>query len=598
MVQPRQFQVGSAGGKLEYKPKHTRYVITGLWHYLRQHSGWLLLALVLTIAGNLLGLVGPYLSGKAVDAIELGAGKVDFQTVFYYAGWMVVFYSCSALFSFVLTLLMQWIAKKIVKQMRNDVMDKLLRLPVSFFDQNQTGDIISRISYDIDVINTSLSTDFISILASVVTVVGSLVMMITISPVLVLIMGVTIPMSLLYTKYMAKKTRPLYRLRSAKLGELNGFTEEAVGGQKTICAYAAEQAMQDRFDRVNSAAVDAYYNADYYGSIVGPTVNFINNISLAMVAVFGAILRITQGMPLGSISSFVLYSRKFSGPINEAANLISEIQSALAAAERVFRVLEEEEECADRPEAVDLVCAEGTVRLHHVTFGYVPEKQILRDVSLSAEPGSMTAIVGETGSGKTTLINLLMRFYDPQEGGIYVDGTENREYTRESLRKAYTMVLQDTWLFRGTIYDNIAYGRENASEEDVIEAAKAARIHSFIMRLPQGYQTVINEDGANISKGQKQLLTIARAMLLDSRILILDEATSNVDTRTEIRIQQAMRHLMSGKTCFVIAHRLSTIRNADKILLMDHGKIIEEGTHDSLLKKKGAYWKLYSSQFE
>lgn len=596
--QPRQFSVGSAGASLEYKPKNTAYVLKGLWRYLSHHKAWLFLALVLTITGNLLGLVGPYLSGKAVDAIEFGTGKVDFTTVFYYAKWMALFYVIAALFSYALTLLMQWITKKIVRQMRNDVMDKLTTLPVSYFDRNQTGDIISRISYDIDVINTSLSTDLISILASVVTVVGSLAMMIAISPVLTLVMCVTIPLALFYTRYMAKKTRPLFRLRSKKLGELNGFTEESIGGQKTICAYGVEEEYLQRFDHVNDEAVGAYYNADYYGSIVGPTVNFINNLSLALVTVFGAILRITQGMPLGNISSFVLYSRKFSGPINEAANIISELQSALAAAERVFKVLDTEEETADCRGAVELTDADGTVELKQVSFGYVPEKPVLKDVSLIAESGSMTAIVGETGSGKTTIINLLMRFYDPDSGEILVDGRENREYTRRSLRKAYAMVLQDTWLFHGTIYENIAYGKETATQEEVIEAAKAAKIHSFIMRLPQGYQTVINEDGANISKGQKQLLTIARAMLLDAKMLILDEATSNVDTRTETQIQSAMRRLMVGKTCFVIAHRLSTIRNADEIMVIDHGNVVEKGNHEFLMKQGGAYSKLYNSQFE
>lgn len=594
----RQFKVGSAGANLAYKPHDTGYVLKKLWQYLRSHLGWLIVALALTIVGNLLGLVGPYLSGKAVNAIDPGAGKVDFQTVFRYAGLMIAFYAGNAAFSYILTRLMQWISKRIVRQMRNDVMDKLTLLPVKYFDTNQTGDIISRVSYDIDVINTSLSSDLITILASIITVVGSLVMMIKISPVLVLVMLVTIPMSLFYTKYMAGKTRPLYRKRSGKLGELNGFTEEAVSGQKTITAYAVEDEMLSRFDRVNDSATESYYDAEYYGCIVGPTVNFINNISLALVAVFGAILRIKKGMLLGDISSFVTYSKKFSGPINETANIISELQSALAAAERVFKVLDSPEEVADRPEAQTLTDAQGLVELNHIDFSYVPERKILQDVTFTAKPGSMIAIVGETGSGKTTIINLLMRFYDPDSGEILVDGVENRDYTRESLRKAYTMVLQDTWLFGGTIYENIAYGKADATREEVVNAAKAAKIHSFIMRLPQGYDTLINEDGSNISKGQKQLLTIARAMLLDAKMLILDEATSNVDTRTEMQIQAAMRRLMAGKTCFIIAHRLSTIRNADEILLLDHGRIIERGNHAELMSRDGAYRALYRSQFE
>jgi len=594
----RQFAVGSQGGNLDYKPRNKRYVLKGLWGYLNKHLGWLLLALFLTISSNVFALVGPYLSGKAVSAIEPGKGRVDFDAVYYYALLMIVFYFGNALFSYILARLMQWIAKRIVKDMRNDVLDKLTRLQVSYFDRNQTGDIISRISYDIDVINTSLSADLITILASVITVVGSLYMMIRISPLLVLVMLVTIPMSVIYTKRTATRIQPLFRARSAKLGQLNGFTEETISGQKTICAYAAEEKMLERYDAINDEAIEAYYRAENAGCYVGPTVNFINNISLCLIAVFGAILRITRGMELGAISSFVMYSKKFSGPINETANIISELQSALAAAERVFRVLDTPEETEDVEGALELSDSKGLVELDKVTFGYVPEKQVLKDISFTAKPGNMIAIVGETGSGKTTIINLLMRFYDPDSGAINVDSHENREYTRESLRKAYTMVLQDTWLFGGTIFENIAYGKENATREEVINAAKAAKIHSFIMRLPQGYDTIISEDGSNISKGQKQLLTIARAMLLDAKMLILDEATSNVDTRTEMQIQSAMRRLMAGKTCFVIAHRLSTIRNADEIILIDKGRLAEQGNHETLMEKRGMYYNLYMSQFE
>ena len=374
--------------------------------------------------------------------------------------------------------------------------------------------------------------------------------------------------------------------------------EEMVSGQKTICAYAREQVITERFDAINKEAVDAYYTADYYSCLVGPTVNFINNISLALVTVFGALLYLFGELTLGNISSFVLYSRKFSGPINEAANIISELQSALAAAERVFRLLSEEPEAADSNSAAELSDVRGRVEIKNVSFGYTPEKTIIKNLYLKAKEGSMIAIVGPTGAGKTTIINLLMRFYDVDQGGIYVDGKENREVTRASLRRAYAMVLQDTWVFGGTIFENIAYGKENAAMEEVIAAAKAAHIHSYIMRLPEGYQTVLTEDGVNISKGQKQLLTIARAMLLDAKMLILDEATSNVDTRTEIRIQKAMRHLMAGKTCFVIAHRLSTIQHADLILVVDNGNVVEQGTHKELMGKRGFYYQLYASQFE
>ncbi len=598
MGNAKQFSVENAGRKENHKPQDTKRAVRGLWQYLCRYRLQLFLAMVLTITGNLLALVGPKLSGKAIDAISLGKGKVNFDTVFYYAGLMVVFYVVSALFSYLLSVVMLNISRRMAKQMRDDVFQKLLTLPVGYFDTNLSGDIISRVSYDIDVINTSLSTDVVQICASVITVVGSFVMMLSIEPKLILVMLVTIPLSIFYTKYMAGKTRPLYRTRSAKLGAMNGYIEEMVSGQKTISAYARENVIVDRFDKINTEAVDAYYTADYYSCLVGPTVNFINNLSLAMVTMFGSLLYLFGELSLGNISSFVLYSRKFSGPINEAANIVSELQSALAAAERVFRLLNEESEPADAPDAVDLLDVRGDVELQNISFGYVPEKTIIKNLSLKAPSGSMVAIVGPTGAGKTTIINLLMRFYDAQQGEIFVDGKENREMTRKSLRKAYAMVLQDTWVFGGTIFENIAYGKEGATMEEVVAAAKAAKIHSYIMRLPEGYQTVLTEDGVNISKGQKQLLTIARAMLLDAHMLILDEATSNVDTRTEIQIQKAMRRLMANKTCFVIAHRLSTIQSADCILVVDQGNVVEQGTHTELMEKKGFYYRLYASQFE
>ena len=579
------------------RARDPKKALRGLWNYLKLYKWLLFSAVLLTFAGNGLALVGPMLSGKAIDAI-VGIGQVDFDTVFYYAGWMVVFYAASSVLSYGLALLMRTITQKTVRKMRQDVFNKLMELPVGYFDTHMSGDIISRISYDIDVINTSLSNDVVQICASVVTVTGSFVMMVIIAPSLVVVMLVTIPMSILYTRYMTKRTRPRYAKRSAKLGEMNGFVEEMITGQKVIQAYAREEVMEQRFYDVNKAAMDAYYDADYMNATMGPTVNFINNLSLTLVTVFGALLYLKETLSIGNISSFVQYSRKFSGPINEVANIAGEIQSALAAAERVFRVLSEEEEVADVYGAADLDTVEGRVEIENVSFGYEEDTPILKDFSLKVEPGKLIAIVGPTGAGKTTLINLLMRFYDPQKGEIRIDGKENREIKRDDLRRAYAMVLQDTWVFGGTIFENIAYGREDATMEEVVEAAKAAHIHSYIRRLPDGYNTVLTEDGVNISKGQKQLLTIARAMLLDSKMLILDEATSNVETRTEIRIQQAMEKLMEGKTCFIIAHRLSTIQHADVILVVDNGQIVERGNHEELIAKKGFYYGLYTSQYE
>lgn len=580
------------------RPRDIKYVLLGLWHYISHYKFYLIAAILLTIGSNVFALIGPMLSGFAIDAIEPGKGMVVFETVFYYAGWMLIFYIVSFILSYLLSVLMINLSQKIISKMREDVFNKLVELPISYYDRNQVGDIISKFSYDIDTINTSLSSDIIQICASTITVVGSLIMMVIISPTLVLVMFITIPLSLFYTRYMARKVKPLFRKRSAKLGELNGFVEEMVSGQMTIKAYAAEDSVMDRFDKINAETVDAYYQAEYYGSVTGPTVGFINNLSLSLITVFGAVLYLMGRMTLGNISSFVQYSRKFSGPINETANIISELQSAMAAAERVFKLMDERPEIADKEDAVDLVNIKGDVNIKGVSFGYLPDKTIINNLFLHAVSGNLIAIVGPTGAGKTTIINLLMRFYDVWDGTIKIDDVETRDATRKSLRKAYAMVLQDTWLFTGTIFDNIAYGKENATMEEVVEATKMAGIHSYIKRLPDGYDTIINEDGMNISKGQKQLFTIARAMLLDAKMLILDEATSNVDTRTEIKIQKAMRKLMENKTCFVIAHRLSTIQGADNILVLDQGDVVEQGTHKELIEMKGFYYSLYHSQFE
>ncbi len=588
-----------AEGQKKYeKPKNRKGTILRLGMYLMQYRYWVLLALALTIGSNLLALVGPMLSGYAIDAIDPGIGKVDFPRVFYYAGMMVIFYLFSSILSYILGVLMIYISRKVVYQMREDVFTHLMQLPVGYFDTHQTGDIISRISYDIDTVNTSLANDLVQILTTLITVVGSFSMMIAISPRLVLIFAFTVPLSILMTKLITGKTRPLFRLRSRKLGELNGFVEEMISGQKTLKAYHQEERTITKFDGKNEEAVESYYRAEYYGSVVGPAVNFINNLSLTLVSVFGALLFLAGQMRIGSISSFILYSRKFSGPINEAANIMSELQSALAAAERVFMMIDEPAETPDKEDAITLEPVIGDVRLKDVRFGYTKEQCIIRHLNLHAAPGKLVAIVGPTGAGKTTLINLLMRFYDVDDGQILVDNHNICDVTRASLRRAYAMVLQDTWLFEGTVFENIAYGKQGATIEEVTAAAKAAKIHSYIKRLPQGYNTVLRDEGTNISKGQKQLLTIARAMLLDAPMLILDEATSNVDTRTEQQIQQAMRVLMEHKTCFVIAHRLSTIQNADEILVVNHGEIVEQGTHLELMRQEGFYYQMYRAQFE
>ena len=569
-----------------------------LWRYIGKNRLLVILALILSTTSSLLGLYGPKLSGRAINAISTEAGHVDFDTVFQCAGLMVFCYLTAAILSYVLHAVMLKLSRTVSRQMRHDVFEKLTRMPVGFFDQYQTGDIISTVTYDIDTVNQSLSTDLLQSLQSIITVSVSLIMMLTIAPQLVLIFAVTIPVTIFFTRFITKLVRPLFRKRSAKLGQLNGFVEEMLSGQKTIRAYGQEAAVLERFDEKNNEAIAAYTNAEANGTVTGPCVNFINNLSLALVCTFGSILFLQGRVKLGDLGSFVQYSRRFSGPINEVANIISELQSAFAAAERVFALIDGEPEKEDAADAKVLTEVRGDVELKGVDFSYVPGQPIIKGLDLHAKPGSLTAIVGPTGAGKTTIINLLMRFYDVDAGGVYVDGHEIRTLTRDSLRKAYSMVLQDTWLFHGTIFDNIAYGKPGATMEEVVAAAKAAHIHGYIRRLPQGYDTVLSDNGTSISKGQKQLLTIARAMLLDAHMLILDEATSNVDTRTEQRIQAAMRTLMEGKTCFVIAHRLSTIRSADNILVLDGGQVVEQGTHESLMAQKGFYYRLYQSQFD
>ena len=574
-----------------------RGTLLRLCKYLMRYKWGLLLAVLLTVGSNLFSLVGPELSGRAIDAIQPGKGLVQMEVVRYFAGRMALFYVASSVMDYLLNVLMIAISRRITYQMRKDIFTRLADMPVGYFDTHATGDIISRISYDTDTINASLSSDLVQIFASVITIVVSLYKMLTIQASLVLVFLVTVPLSILITRRITQKTHPLFRLRSRKLGELNGFVEEMISGQKTLKAYNQEENTLDELDDINGQAVEAYYQSEYQTAAMGPSVNFIHNLSLTLISVFGTMLYMGGKMTVGDISSFVLYSRKFSGPIREIADIFNELQSSVAAAERVFRIIDEPVEPADRADARVLAGVQGRVELEHVSFGYTPERTVLKDFSLEARPGQLIAIVGPTGAGKTTLINLLMRFYDPQSGVIRVDGQEIPGLTRSSLRLAWSMVLQDTWLFYGTIAENIAYGRPGATREEIEAAARAAHIHNFITRLPQGYDTILTDDAANISKGQKQLLTIARAMLMDSPMLILDAATSNVDTRTEMVVQQAMRELMQGKTCFVVAHRLSTVRSADRILVVREGNVVESGTHPELMARKGFYWELYQAQF-
>lgn len=565
--------------------------------YLLEHKAMLVSAFVVMALSSGLSLAGPKLSGMAIAALSGGVENVDFQRVYLCCALMAVFYVVSATLSYLLSVIMIKLSEKISYSMRKQVFGHLMSLPVGYFDKNQTGDIISRLSYDIDTIHSSLSSDLIQICTSTVTVIGSFTMMFLISRKLILIFAVTLPISVWFIKYRAQKVKPLFRRRSAKLGELSGYAEEMLSGQKPIRAYNREEYIGKKFDEKNEEADRCCFEAEYQGSVIGPSVNFINNLSMSFVSMFGALLYLTGGITLAGISEFILYSRRFSGPVGEIANIFSDIQSASSAAERIFRVLDEAPEPPDLTNAETASEIRGEVEFKNVSFGYTDDRIVIKNLSFFAAPGSTVAIVGPTGAGKTTLVNLLMRFYDPQEGSILLDGRDIRALTRDSLRKCFTMVLQDTWLFSGTIRENIAFGNSNATDADIRRAAETAGIAGYIESLPNGYDTFLSDDGSDLSKGQKQLLTISRAMLSDAPALILDEATSNVDSRTEMQIREAMGRLMSGRTSFVIAHRLSTVVNADLILVIKDGNIVESGTHASLLEAGGFYARLYNSQF-
>ena len=577
--------------------RDTRYILKKIWKYLYKYKFAIIISIMLTFISNAFSLVGPMLSGYAIEVIEYGRGNIDFSKIFYYGFLMALFYVASSILSYIISIIMVKTARNVVYSLRKDAFETILNLPVSYFDKNSVGDILSKLTYDIDTMGSTLSTDLVNILTSVVTLVGSFFMMFAISKKLVLIFFITIPMSVMATKYITKRTRPLFRKRAKKIGDLNGFVEEHISGIKVIKAYNKEAKALDDFQKVNKDAVDAYYNAEYYGSMTMALMTFINNLSLACISTVGSILYLMNQMTLGQISSFVLYSRKFSGPIREISNLIADMQSAFAASERVFKFIDENREEKDKIDAEDLKNIGGKVDMKNVTFSYDLNEKVLENLNINAKPNTVVAIVGPTGSGKTTIINLLMKFYNRDQGEISVDDKSIDDIKTESIRGAYAMVLQETWLFEGTIYENIAYGNENATLDDVKRVAKLAKIDDFIEGLPDGYDTMITGNGDNISKGQKQLLNIARAMLTDAKMLILDEATSNIDSKTEVQIQNALLEVMKGRTCFIIAHRLSTIKNADQILVLNGGKIVEKGNHRELLEKDGFYANLFKSQF-
>lgn len=572
-------------------------VLMKLMKYYKPYKGLLIITGFLIILSNTFILIGPYLSGKSIDSIsEIQVGG-SFHKVQTLCIIMVVFYILSSLLTFLISRIMIHIGKNIACTLREELQEHLLTLPVSFFDTKQAGDIISCFSYDIGVLNTSLTNDIIQIANSIITLIVSFIIMLWISPWLILVLSIPTACTLAAAKYRIKKVKPLFRRRAKKLGVLNGYAEELLSGVKTIIAYQQQETMIDRFAVTNEEASTTYFQADVQGSIMGCISLFISNLSLVLVGLVGSVFYMMQMITIGGLSSFILYSKKFTAPINELANISAEIQSALSAANRIFSLLEEAPEPLDQENAIELTDVKGSVSFSNVDFGYVPNKTILSDMNLSANPGQTIAIVGPTGAGKTTIINLLMRFYDYQDGNVTIDGHSLTAISRNSLRKSFSMVLQDTWIFKGTILENIAYIHQDATMDDIKRVAKAAKIDKFIDSLPNGYHTSITDEGSNISKGQKQLISIARAMLVDAPMLILDEATSNIDSATEILVQEAMANLMKDKTCFVIAHRLSTIQHADKILVIGNGKIMEQGTHQELLDQKGHYHTMYYSQF-
>jgi ATP-binding cassette subfamily B multidrug efflux pump len=577
------------------KVRNKKYVYKRLWDYLMRFKWLLVLAFILTIVANALSLVGPYLAGLTIGAME---GTVDMPRVLFFAGLMIIFYISSAIMMYILSRVMIHISKSVVFEMRQDVFIKLNKLPIKFYDNNTTGDLISRMSYDIDTINQSLAGDAITLFTSALTIIVSLTVMILTAPILVLIFAVTIPIAIMMTTVLSKKVKKKFRVRNKMLGELNGYSEEMITGHQTIKSYVLESEIDKKFKTINEKTTQATYESGYYSTAVMPSVGFISNLSMALVGVFGGLLYATGRMNLEVLTSFTLYSRRFSGPINQLSGLFAEIQSALSAAERVFFILDSEEEPIDSEFAESYGLDGGDIELDDLSFGYDDQTTVLSNISLEAKKGQVIAIVGPTGSGKTTLINLLMRFYDPNNGLIVLDGSPVKSYTRASLRKAFSMILQDSWVFYGTIYDNIRYGNGSVTNEDIIEAAKKAQIHDYITSLELGYDTFINHDGTTLSKGQKQLIVIARALCSKTNMLILDEATSNVDTQTEIKIHHAMKTLMQDKTTFIIAHRLSTIQDADVIMVIKDGRLLEAGNHETLLKQKGFYSSLFLSQFK
>lgn len=581
-------------GKVELA-KDRRGTLLRLWGYLRRQRVAMLAAAALVVLNTLLSLLGPYLLTRAIDDYILPGDLPGLARI---GALMLGVYALNSFFTWQQTYIMAGAAQRTVRDLRNDLFDNLQTLSLRFFDKNAHGDLMSRLSNDVENVNVVLAESATQLVSGILSLVGVAIMMLWLNPRLALITLVALPlMMVLLTRWVAPRTRSGFRAQQSALGKLNGLIEETITGQRVVKAYSREQQVIADFAVANGDLRQAATRAQIFGGFMGPLINFVNNIGLALVAGVGGWMALQGLATVGAIAGFINYSRQFSRPLNEIANLYNSIQSAIAGAERVFAIIDEEPDLVDAPDAKPLPPIQGDVVFENVSFGYAKEDPVLKGINLYAKPGQIVALVGPTGAGKTTIVNLLTRFYDIDHGRICIDGVDLRALPKDDLRQQLGIVLQDTFLFAGTVLDNIRYGRLDATEAEVMTAATLANADQFIHRLPQGYATPLSERGSNLSQGQRQLLAIARAILADPRILILDEATSSVDTRTESHIQEAMRRLMRGRTSFVIAHRLSTIRDADQILVINRGELIESGTHTELLAQRGFYYNLYHSQF-
>ena len=597
-------RMGGRGQMPVEKAKDFKGSIGKLFAYMKQYHAAVAVVILCAIASTVFSVIGPDILGKATTELSngllakiQGTGSIDFTKIGQILLFVLGLYLLSTLFSFVQGWLMTGVTQKVCYRMRKDISEKIDRMPMAYFESRTYGEVLSRITNDVDTLGQSLNQSITQIITSVATMVGVLVMMLRISPLMTLIAVVILPISVTLISLVVKKSQKYFKQQQEYLGHINGQVEETYAGHTVIQAYNKEKDMVQQFQETNDTLYHSAWKSQFLSGLMQPIMMFVGNLGYAAVALSGGLLAIRGTITIGDIQAFIQYVKNFTQPMQQIAQVLNQVQSMAAASERVFEFLEEAEEVQTAEHPLELANVEGNVDFQHVSFGYQPEQCVIHDFSAKVKSGQKIAIVGPTGAGKTTMVKLLMRFYDVSGGAILLDGHDVRDFDRHKLRESFGMVLQDTWLFQGTIMENIRYGRLDATDEEVIAAAKAAHADSFIRQLPDGYQMELNEDASNVSQGQKQLLTIARAILADNRVMILDEATSSVDTRTEILIQKAMDHLMEVRTSFIIAHRLSTIRNADMILVMKDGDIIEQGTHEELLERNGFYADLYRSQF-